>query len=425
MSRYDCVILGAGMAGLVAAYRLSKRGKKVLLVEKTNELGGLLMSTKTRGDPIEKYYHHVFVNNPSFINLAEEIGIENIIWTGSTLGFYTKGKIHDLSTPFSFIGFKILTVPEKIRLGLVMAKIKFIRNPKKLDDMTAKEWILNNAGKGVYEKFFSPMLKSKYDKNADKVSATWFIERIRIRTTGGFKKESLGYIDGGFHIFIDKIEQEILENGGDIVKGKGINKFIIRNGVMKGVVLDGKEINANNVISTIPLPTLAEYKDLSVEFRKKISDINYQGALCIIVGLDRKVTDFYWINIIDESLIGAIIEHTNFQSIEKYKDHILYLASYPDFRSHLWKLSDKGIFEEYFKELRRLFPYIKRQNLKWWKVSKSKKAGIIYETNYQKKVIGHETPVKGFYIGGMFNGYPERSIENSVIAGEELAKLCD
>jgi len=137
------------------------------------------------------------------------------------------------------------------------------------------------------------------------------------------------------------------------------------------------------------------------------------------------LTDFYWTNIIDESSIGALIEHTNFQPLEKYNDNIIYLASYPDFESEVWSISEKKVFEKYFDELKKLFPDLKRKNVKWWKLSRDKNAGLVYETGYRKKRIRNKTPINNLIIGGMFNGYPERSIESSISAGKDILKLVE
>jgi len=424
--KYNFIILGGGITGLFVGYKLSERGKKVLIIEKSKDLGGLLGSIQTKGDPIEKYYHHVFVNDKNFLELIKELKInDKFNWFESSLGFYNKGKIYDLSTPFHFVWFKPLNIIEKLRFGLFTLKIKLMKNLDRLDDKIAEDWIIENVGRDVYEKFFHPLLKSKYGGNSDKVSVAWFIERIKLRTTGGISREKLGYMNGGFNLLVKILEKKILENDGKILREKNISKLIIKNNLIQGVIFDGKRIKSDYVISTIPLPELAKFKELPEDFRKKVSKIKYQGAICLILGLDRQLTDFYWTNIIDESSIGALIEHTNFQPLEKYNDNIIYLASYPDFESEVWSISEKKVFEKYFDELKKLFPDLKRKNVKWWKLSRDKNAGLVYETGYRKKRIRNKTPINNLIIGGMFNGYPERSIESSISAGKDILKLVE
>ncbi|MBD3155992.1 MAG: FAD-dependent oxidoreductase [Candidatus Aenigmarchaeota archaeon] len=422
---YDTIILGGGLTGLFVGYKLSKKGKKIIIIEKSKELGGLLGSLKTRGCPIEKYYHHVFKTDKNFLELVDEIGIEGFGWNKSDLGFYTDGKIHDMSTPFHLGTFSPLNLLEKIQFVLLALKMKTSKDFEKLDKITAKEWIIGNSSKGLYNKFFRPLLESKYGDNSKKASAAWFIERINMRTSGGLGKENLGYIECGFQQLIDRLEEEILRNGGEILKSKSASKLLIKNKAIQGVSLGRKKIKSKYVVSTIPLPELAKFKELPEKYRKRITSLKYQGAMCLLLGLKKSLSDFYWTNIIDDSLIGAIIEHTNLQPIENYKDKVVYLASYPNYSSDLWKMSDKEVFEEYFTDLRKIFPEIKKKDVNWWKLAKDTNAGILYETGYQKKRVGNKTPVKNLVIGGMFNHYPDRSVEGALVVGNKILELIE
>ena len=52
-------IVGGGLAGLAAAYRLRGAGHEVRVFEAGDRVGGLAASYETRGDRIEKFYHHL------------------------------------------------------------------------------------------------------------------------------------------------------------------------------------------------------------------------------------------------------------------------------------------------------------------------------------------------------------------------------
>ena len=57
--------------------------------------------------------------------------------------------------------------------------------------------------------------------------------------------------------------------------------------------------------------------------------VPYQGAACMTLALERQVTEgIYWLNMKDAVPYGAVVAHTNFIPIERYGEHIVYLASY-------------------------------------------------------------------------------------------------
>jgi len=56
-------IIGGGIAGLTAAYELSKGGHKVAVFEKQAELGGQVGTFDVSGERLERFYHHIFTSD--------------------------------------------------------------------------------------------------------------------------------------------------------------------------------------------------------------------------------------------------------------------------------------------------------------------------------------------------------------------------
>ena len=68
-------VVGGGVAGLTAAYRLLQGGHEVALFEAGPELGGLVRTFDTPGDPLECFYHHLFTTDTTIVRLVEELGL--------------------------------------------------------------------------------------------------------------------------------------------------------------------------------------------------------------------------------------------------------------------------------------------------------------------------------------------------------------
>jgi len=410
MKKYDVAIIGGGFQGLFLAYKLSKK-YKIVLIEKEKYLGGLLSGVKINKSYVEKYYHHLFPQDFEIKNLLKELNLQNkFVWKTTTSGFYYKGKIYPFTNPLHLLNFKPLTLKEKIELVFLLLKIK-LADTKKLDNILAKKWIIKNSSLGLYKKMFEPLIISKFGKeNLNKISAAWFVSRIKLRSRSTGKGETLGYLKGGFQQLINALEREIKNNGSEILRAK-FSKFKIKNNKIESAICGKRAIKASTYISTIPPEITFKGITLPQDYNKKLKQIEYQGAICLLLGLRKKISNLYWINVIGAKNFGAIIEHTNFQPIKNYNSNIIYLASYYSINSKIWKEKDKEITENFIKELKKFFPKIKNYDIIYKKLFKDKYAGIISKKGFFKNLLPFKTPIKNLFVVGMFNTYPERGLE--------------
>ena len=415
------IIIGAGLAGLAAAHRL--KDDEIIIIEKEPELGGMASSYSLNGNHIEKYYHHIFATDRALISLIDELGLgEKLEWIRGSTGYYINGQIYPMNTPFEIL--KALPLMDVIRLTWLVLKAKTIKDTTPFDDITAKDWIIDTAGKSVYNNFFEPLLDSKFGENKEKISAAWLLGRVQIRSNRGTKGERLGYMRGGFHALIEAMANSVRDNRGIIRQGT-VSKIEISDGSVTGVIVDGEHINCDRVISTVAPETLGKITGME-NIAGIDTDINYQGTACALFGLKSGVMDdVYWLNIKDSVPFGAVIEHTNFIPSSDYGEHLMYVTSYfQNLESVLWSSDDEKVIELYLEGLEKLFPGF-RGKVKWWQLRRDVDTAPVYETGYSKKVMPYQTKIKGLYLAGMFSdaNYPERSMNGSVVAGFRCAEV--
>lgn len=140
---------------------------------------------------------------------------------------------------------------EKARLGLLTLRSRRL-DVSALDGITAKDFILDNLGSGIYSSFFEPLLKSKFGDRSGEVSAAWLISRIAIRSDrgGAGGGERLGYLKGGgFRHFVARLEEEATRRGGASILPDTPVEEIQREGGSEWVV-NGRSYDA--VVSTLP-----------------------------------------------------------------------------------------------------------------------------------------------------------------------------
>ena len=140
-------IIGAGAAGLAAAFDLSSRGHKVVIYESAPFIGGQASTIPVGGGPLERGYHHLFTNDFAIIGLMAELGIgDRLKWYPSRVGTYTSGKVYKTTTPLDLLRLGALPFTDRIKLGLFALRIKRIKDWRSLESQTADSWLQDHLG---------------------------------------------------------------------------------------------------------------------------------------------------------------------------------------------------------------------------------------------------------------------------------------
>ncbi|MFW5638793.1 MAG: NAD(P)/FAD-dependent oxidoreductase [Methanoculleus sp.] len=398
-----CVV-GGGLCGLVSALNLAE-SHQVDLFERRPIAGGCLGSYRIDDYWIEEYYHHCFAGDARLLALIEALGVaDRLEWLRGSTGYCVDGTIHPLTSPTEILLYPHLTLIEKARLGLLTLRSRGL-DVSALDGITAEDYILDTLGPGIYASFFEPLLKSKFGDRRSEISAAWLISRIAIRSDRGTGGERLGYIRGGFHHLIARLQEEIERLGATVMLDSPVGE--IRRGA-DGWLVDGKDYDA--VISTLPPQVTAEIAGMD------IAPVPYQGAACMTLALDRDVTDgIYWLNMKDAAPYGAVVSHTNFAPLEWYGEHIVYLASY--FSSRLPEDFEATMLADFCRRFS-----LSAEEVRWHRLAVDPYAGPVYTTGLRDRLPAYEE--HGLFLAGMFSppNYPERSMNGSVVAGEEVAR---
>jgi len=396
-------IIGGGLTGLVAANVLAGH-HEIQLFEKKPFLGGCLASYAIGDYCIERYYHHCFSGDTNLFMLLKNLGLyESLEWKVGTTGYYSENKIYPLNTPSQILKYPGLSLLDKAKLAWMTLNSKKA-DLSSLDDIPAEQYIVQHLGSNVYASFFEPLLKSKFGERRKEVSAAWLMSRIAIRSDRGPSGEHLGYLKGGFFRLIDHLEKSIENKGGVIRKQTPVNSVVHNR--------DTWTINDSHfdtIISTIP----------PQEFQKiggpEIPHIPYQGAACLTIGMNREVSKgIYWLNMKAQAPYGAVVTHTNFIRDGRYGEHIIYLASY--FSGTVPPHLDRTMLDDFCSRFS-----VSKSEIVWSRMAVDPLAGPVYTTGYKSLIPRYEQ--KGFYMAGMFSlsNYPERSMEGSIRAGNEVA----
>jgi protoporphyrinogen oxidase len=427
-------VIGGGIAGLTAAYRLSQQGLRVSLWERGSRLGGQAAAFPVAGGAsLEFFYHHLFQSDREIVKLIEEIGIgDHLVWLPSNVGYFADGQSYPLNGALDLIKLPIIPFHDRIRLGAVTFYLQHVKDWKRFEKITAQKWLRRALGKRAYARTLGAQLDAKFGKFAGEVAMVWFWGKIWLRTTSRkspLAKEHLGYIKGSFNVLIDALHQALLTQGVEVHVGEGPSALNQREDGSWDIAIDGRDepVHADKVVVTTPSPILARLvPDFPEEYQKKLLGLTYEAAAVALLELDRPLSSIYWLNIADRDMpFTGVIEHTNFMPAADYGGkHYVYLSKYLETDHPYFTMPEEELLETYI-------PYVKRINPdfdpswitnKW--IFRERAAQPIVGLNYSERIPDHRTPKAGLYLANTGQIYPEdRGTNYSVRLGNQIAEI--
>lgn len=406
-------VIGGGISGLTAAYYILQKRFAVTLLEASGQLGGLAGSFDFGGVRIEKYYHFICGGDHTLLSFADQLGIrDQILFVPTKMGFYYQGKYYHFSNPLDLLRFSPLSWRERFKFGKNVISSKYSKDWEKLDEITAKAWVTQRISEKAYRVIWHPLLKVKFGKFYDRVSAAWVwhrIHRVASSRKGLFSKERMGYFRSGSRTLVTAVEGKIKEMGGSIHLHSMARK-IVRDGDTFRVHMDAREsFQADRVVIAVPLPIAAELiKDLHPEFSRELSSINFIGIVCGVFRLREKVTDAFWVNINDPDIAAnGLIEYTNLNPLEEIApESIVYIPFYVPVEDPWFSMDVQSLEKSFFNMLKVVNPGLTPDSIRDFKVFRTEHAQAICTVNFKDRMPPVKTPVNNLFLLDSTQLYP-------------------
>ncbi|MBN8831905.1 MAG: NAD(P)/FAD-dependent oxidoreductase [Sphingomonadales bacterium] len=172
----DVAIIGAGPAGLTAAYQLTKAGYSVTVIEKDpHQVGGISRTVEHEGFRFDIGGHRFFSKSKEVVDLWNEILPHDFIDRPRMSRIYYQGKFY--SYPLrAFEALRNLGVMRSAlcMLSYMQAKLAPIRQVRSFED-----WVVNQFGRKLYSIFFKTYTEKVWGMPCDEMSADWAAQRIK------------------------------------------------------------------------------------------------------------------------------------------------------------------------------------------------------------------------------------------------------
>lgn len=421
-------VLGAGPMGLAVAYQLAKDGYQPVVFEADDRIGGMTACFDFSGTTIERYYHFHCTSDQAFLAMLDELGIaDKMHWTETKMGYWYQGKVQPWGNPIALLRFKGLGFIAKFRYGLHAFLATKRNNWESLDKLEATTWIKKHVGKEAYEVLWRRLFDYKFYDEAHSLSAAWIWSRIRRigRSRYNLFREKLGYLTGGSATLLNAMHTAIEENGGEIHLSAPVEKVMIRDNQVRGIIVGGQSLAFDQVISTIPLPYVpAIFSDLPEARLAQYAALKNVAVVCVIAKLRRSLTENFWLNTNDNNMdIPGLVEYTNLRRLEDAEDtHIVYVPFYMPAEHPKFADSDAVFVDKVKQYLMTINPNVQADDFIAIRASRYRFAQPVCGPDFLAQ-LPPVNAAENLWIADTSYYYPEdRGISESIDFGRQLAK---
>jgi protoporphyrinogen oxidase len=427
-------VIGAGVCGLVAAYRIAAAGHDVDVYERWPGLGGQAATIDVGGGHrLERYYHHLFTTDRHIARLYKELGMpDELEWRPSSVAMFAHGRQWPFTTPMDLLRFGPLPPFDRVRMGLAVLALQRVANDQaSYERTTARAWIEKWMGGAAWREVWGPMLRGKFGARADQIAMVWIWNKLRLRRGEDAREEHLGYPRRSWEPLFAALQREIESRGGRVLIDRPAARIAPDLEVTFGApgsFRAGHDPQAfepagaeryDRVLATVPNDVFARLTGLPDP------PIEYFAALCLLLELDRQFTPYYWTNVADRGLpFVGLIEHTNLIEPARYDGRrFLYVANYLEHGHELLSLGPDALLERYTPGLRKLNPAFEESWIRNRWLHREPAAQPIVTVGYRGRIPPLKTRVAGLYLANTTQVYPEdRGTNYAVRLGDQAAE---
>ena len=418
-------IVGGGIAGLTAAYRLASMGARVTLFEASDRFGGLGTQFEHDGRTFDRYYHVILPTDEHLLSLAAELGLgDAVYWEETSLGFLFSGRLYRLAGPLDLLRFDPVPFVDRIRLGFTALWAAHVARPGPLDDVTVAQWLRGLSGRRAFEKLWRPLLEAKFGDAYDDIPALWYWASFNREK--GTKKEVKGYLRGGYHGLALALIESARSAGAELRTESPVERVALlergngsgRSGVE--LIVDGEPNAFDRVVFCTPfalVPVLADAESLGPHLEHLPTELDHQGVINVLVMLRRSLTPYYWLPVVECGVpFRGIVETTQvLDGADAGDRHLVYLLNYVHRDTAEYRRSDEELVDDYVRGLRRLFPDLDEADILSTHVFRTPFVEPIWTPGYSRRVPPTELVPGRVFLATTAQVYPNVTSWNSSI----------
>lgn len=429
-------IIGAGPAGLTAAYKLAYAGYSVAIFEAGPSVGGMAKTIPLWNQLVDLGPHRFFSSDPRVNSFWLEILGNNYIMVRRLTRIYYKGL---------FFYYPLKALNALIGLGMIEAFICIFSFAKaKLfpikDESNFQNWVINRFGSRLFTIFFKAYSEKLWGIKCDQLDADFASQRIKklslyeaiksiFYSSGSVNHKTLvdefAYPKFGAGAFYEVLGKKIIELGGEIHLNTSV--FSVQpGGHQKKPLLNlenGEVLEFDHIISSMPITNLVKRMNPPTAVLNHALNLTFRNTILVYLQIDNsRLFPDQWIYVHAPELKTGRI--TNFQNwseeITGNQDHSIICLEYWCYdRDPIWLDADSNLIELATKEIYQT-KLAHSNSVKAGYVYRVPKCYPVYKCGYQDHLRPIETWLKkqeNLSVIGRYGSFKYNNQDHSILMG--------
>ena len=447
-------VLGAGPAGMSAAWRLSALGYPVAVFERDDAVGGMGRTITVGGKYLADFGPHTFhiretVESREILDAITPLFGEDplILTRGTRVLLRGKYYVYPLELLQVLTGVSPL-LSARIVWDYVMATLKTTLSPPKKED-SFEEWGVRNLGRTLYDLCFgiysarvwglpTSQISSKQAQRVAKLNLKNIVLRVLgIRADPATYFTKYMYPRSGISLLFENMAQAVRKAGNTICLNTPVVRLERENGHVRRVVYQSKgreqAMECDVVLSTLPLPALVNMTSpsLPADVVNHAARLLYRSLKLIYVVLKRDLlTDFHWVYLLDEQFrVNRVSEQKNVSPHMVPPGRTILCIELSLWKDEpLWNASDEEIYRLALRDLMQMGYGITESEVEQYFVTDIPTAYPVYELNFEDHLIPVLEGVHALdnvLTLGRHGLFLNNSMDDNVLLGMRVAEHLD
>jgi protoporphyrinogen oxidase len=293
------LVLGAGPAGLTAAYLLAKRDLPVVVVEADAQVGGLAKTVVRDGYRFDLGGHRFFTKSKEVERLWHEVMQDEFLLRPRMSRIYWNKRFLD----YPLRGPDVLKKLGPVEVTRAFGSYLAASMRPKGHEQSFEEWVSNRFGRRLFELFFRSYTEKVWGVPTSEIRAEWAAQRIKGLSFASAAKAAFFGNEGNkvksliqeFHYprygpgqMWETMTDEVRSLGGDVRLEAPVERILLDGGRVSEVIAGGEAYEPGHVISSLPLRTTVAVTrpNAPADVVRAAAGLRYRDFLTVALVLD-------------------------------------------------------------------------------------------------------------------------------------------